>query len=92
MKMELLLEAITEAIREKRRSGPRFPTPFDLSHITWNNEERRIEMDLFVDGKIEKYDLLVDRVTEHGETSVLDDEESVETQNELDHDNLRALI
>jgi hypothetical protein len=68
-KIEQLLETITECIREKRRWGPRFPTPFDLSKISWNVEGRRIELDLWEDGRIVKYDLLLDRVNEHGETS-----------------------
>ena len=66
---EQLLEALTECIRSYRRSSVRFPNPFDLSKIVWNTEQRRIEMDLLMDGDIVKYDLLLDRVNYHGETS-----------------------
>jgi hypothetical protein len=74
MKMELLLESLTECIRSKRRWGPRFPTPFDLSLINYNTEHRRIELDLLDEnGKIVKYDLLLDKVSEHGETSIVEE-------------------
>lgn len=64
-----LLESITEAIRNRRRHGP-YPNPFELSYINFNVDERRIEMALYVDGKTVKYDLLLDKVKEHGETSI----------------------
>lgn len=70
MKIEQVLEAVTEAIRLKRRYGPTFPNILELSQINYNVEHSRIEMDLFVDGQVRKYDLLLDEVTEHGETSV----------------------
>lgn len=69
--VEQLLESITEAIRKQRRWGPKFPTPYDLSLIKWDTENRRIELDLFDGGKIRKFDLLLDEVSEHGETSVI---------------------
>ena len=69
MNIELLLESITECIRSYRRTSTKFPAPFALSYIKWDTQNRRIEMDLFEDGKIVKYDLLLDRVKEHGETS-----------------------
>lgn len=69
MKIEQVLEAVTEAIRLKRRYGPNFPHVLELSQINYNVEHSRIEMDLFEDGRVIKYDLLLDRVEEHGETS-----------------------
>lgn len=71
---EKLLESLVEAIRYKRRWGPNFPTPFDLSSIRWDTEHRRIELDLLDNGRIRKFDLLLDEVTEHGETSITDDD------------------
>jgi hypothetical protein len=65
---EKLLEAIVEAIRARRRYGmvnpPKFPTPFDLSRIGYvvpddEGETPRIEMDLVIDGKSVKVDLLL---------------------------------
>lgn len=76
--IEQLLESIVEAIRKQRRWGPRYPTPYDLSKIVWNTEHRRIEMDLYDNGKIRKFDLLLDEVNEHGETSSVDVDETEE--------------
>lgn len=67
MKIEHVLEAVTEAIRLKRRYGPNFPHVLELSQINYNVEHSRIEMDLFEDGKIIKYDLLLLEVVEHGD-------------------------
>jgi len=69
IKNEQLLEAISEAIRTRRRWGP-FPTPFELSKIVWDTENRRIELDIQDNGTIRKFDLLLDEVTIHGETSI----------------------
>lgn len=81
--IETLLESITESIRNTRRWGQRsrpnedakvtrlpiFPTPFDLSQIRWDNETRRIELDLLDNGVVRKFDLLLDEVEYHGQTS-----------------------
>ena len=63
---EKLLEAIVEAIRARRRYGmvnaPKFPTPFDLSHIGYvvdDDKGPRIELDLVIDGKPLKVDLVL---------------------------------
>ena len=73
IKTEALLEAIAEAIRTRRRWGP-YPCIFELGSITWDTENRRIELDILDNGEIVKYDLLLDRVSEHGETSIIDEE------------------
>lgn len=70
--VEKLLESICEAIRARRRYGmreaPKFPTPFDTSHLRYvvDNPHPRIEMDLIIDGKPKRYDLLFVEVDEHG--------------------------
>lgn len=71
---EKLLESLVEAIRHKRRNGPGFPTPFDLSKIVWDSKNSRIEMDLIENGEVVMYDLLLDRVDFHGQTSSTVDE------------------
>lgn len=87
MTIEQVLESITEAIRTKRRRGPTFPTVFDLSHITWNTEQRRIELDLFDNGRLRKFDLLLDEVSEHGETSIVEEVE-IGSNGKSDKENL----
>lgn len=70
--VEKLLESICEAIRARRRYGmrdaPKFPTPFDTSHLRYvsNIHPPRIEMDLVIDGQSKRYDLLFVEVDEHG--------------------------
>jgi hypothetical protein len=56
LKDEQLLETILEAIRKRRRRGP-FPTPFDLSHLLYNVENKRIEMNLQDEGKTRSFQL-----------------------------------
>jgi hypothetical protein len=65
--IETLLEEIVEAVKSKRRWGPRFPTLFDLSRVVWNTEESRIEMDLMHNGQVRKFDLYLYEVPDHGE-------------------------
>lgn len=54
-----ILESCVEAIKETRRYGPNFPTPFDLSKIVWDTSEQTIVMELLDDGKIRKFKLLL---------------------------------
>lgn len=78
MKIEQLLEEIVECIKNVRRWGthraPKFPTIWDLSKIRWDNESQRIELDLLVDGKVEKYDMWLYKVENHGELQLVEEE------------------
>lgn len=65
--LDKLVASVVESMRHHRRWGPHFPTVYDLSKITYN--ENCIELDL-VDletKQVVKFDLWAYRVREHGE-------------------------
>lgn len=77
-----ILEQVTESIKLTRRWGlqgaPKFPTAFDLGKVTWNEQERKIKLDL-VDGNVVRhFDLMLVEVLERKE----DDDDSELNGNE----------
>lgn len=86
IRTEQLLDSIVEAIRNKRRHGPQFPTPFDLGSVFMVVEEHeveedepsmcyRIELDLFdpATSTVRKFDMYLEEVKEHGESCLVSD-------------------
>lgn len=69
LKLEQILEGIVEALKAKRRYGPNFPTVWDLSHLTWDTDNNKIELDLLDNGIMRKFDLYVEEVRERDDKS-----------------------
>lgn len=61
MKLTDLLEALAEAIRQRRQSYVR---PFDLSSVIINTEKNQLQLDIIVHGELHFYNLDLSEIDE----------------------------